>query len=569
MASATYHDGLLHTSSAYFLNYSIVAANDSQGNFLSSLVDESKIKADYVQAFNYARSKEIAFYQTFFPGVTSYDVFIRKLRELLNKADEAGKKIKQLENANLRTHIQMKKGVEEQVHYHIKINSTQLGQLPGIPTSITDGKLGDEVYLSLSQEAETKAAKTIINKINKTNFDDKSPNAKAITKWAERQFTDVTDDVANVITNGITISRSGPSKSGVTEVDTQQTYFKIGQFPFLWSKKEIAENRAKGDKEFEVLFKQAKDTVYNFLKGQMQINDEGLLNDAFEISWRSANVKLEDFFFEGDNLIKAVLGNIGEFQLLLWTNYVAMATKKYTPELAKIIGDEAKDGRGQNRSDFQLMTSIGADIGDASEAEAIGIQSKNVSEARYKEIQVNTDLGLIAPNLGDNITTSIANYQFNASIADEIGNMEEILETYVDKYIWRVLNFNVNSDLESKHTNTFYWLGGNKLIPVSSLIFRMYNSGGSLSLKQMIKKPETTITGLQRGSITDFGYNMGDHPLFLEYWHGNMYTSWTPTSENPGKFESLIAGIGIHTTLDIASFLDVTTGKGRFEIFTS
>ena len=208
--SATYHDGLLHTSSAYFLNYSIVAANDSQGNFLNSMIDESKIKADYIQAFNYARSKEIAFYQTFFPGVTSYDVFIRKLRELLNKADEAGKKIKQLENANLRTHIQMKKGVEEQVHYHIKINSTQLGQLPGIPTSITDGKLGDEVYLSLSQEAETKAAKTIINQINKTNFDDKSPNAKAITKWAERQFVDVTDDVADVITNGITISRTGP-----------------------------------------------------------------------------------------------------------------------------------------------------------------------------------------------------------------------------------------------------------------------------------------------------------------------------------------------------------------------
>ena len=569
MGSAVYHDGFLHTNSAYFLNYSIVAANDSQGNFLNSMIDESKIKADYVQAFNYARSKEIAFYQAFFPGVTSYDVFIRKLRELLNQADKAGEKIKQLKNANLRTHIQMQKGMEEQVHYQIKIDSTRLGQLPGIPTSIIDGKVGNEVYLDLSKEAELKAAKVVINDITNKNFDNESSNPKAITKWFEQQFNNETEAMADRIISGITISKKSPS-GDVTEIDTQRTYFKIGQFPFLWSKKEIAENRAKNNKEFEQLFEQAKTTVYNFLKGQLQISDDGgLLSDAFEASWRSANAHLEDFFFEGDNLIKAVLGNVGEFQLLLWNNYAAMAMKKYTPELGKIIGDEAKDGRGQNRSDYQLMVSIGADIGSADETEAIGIQSKNVSEARYKEIQVNTDLGLIAPNLGDNITTSIANYQFNASIANEIGNMEEILETYVDKYVWRVLNFNVNDNLEPKHTNTFYWLGGDKLIPVSSLIFKMYSGGGSLSLKKMMKKPETTITGLERGSITDFGYNMGDHPLFVDYWRGNMYTDWKPTTENPGKFQSLIAGIGIHTTLDIASFLDVTTGKGRFEIFTS
>lgn len=568
MGSATYHDGLLHTSSAYFLNYSIVAANDSQGNFLNSLIDESRIKADYIQAFNYARSKEIAFYQTFFPGVTSYDVFIRKLREIFNGADEAGRKIEQLANANLRTHIQMRKGEEEKVQFQIKIDTTALSKLSGIPTSITDGKAGDEVYLSLSKDSEVKAAKTIINSISKTNFDPDSDNPVAITKWVERQVSQKTDELSNLLSNGIIINKNH-SGGDIVKMNTEQTYFKIGQFPFMWSKKQIAENRAAGDEKFEALFEQAKDTVYNFLKGQLQINDGGLLNDAFKASWNSAHIELDDFFFEGDNLIKAVLGNIGEFQLLLWTNYLAMVRKVYTPQLAKIIGDEGKDGRGQNRSDFQLMTSIGADIGSISEAETIGIQSKNVSETRYKEIKVNTDLGLIAPNLGSNITTSIANYQFNASIADEIGDMEEILESYVEKYVWRVLNFNVNDNLKPEHTNTFYWLGGNKLIPVSSLIFKMYSGGGSLSVKRMIKTPETTITGLERGSITDFGYNMGDHPLFLEYWQGNMYTDWIPTSENPKRFQSLIAGIGVHTTLDIASFLDVTTGKGRFEVFTS
>ena len=349
MGSVVYHDGFLHTDSAYFLNYSLVAANDSQGNFLNSMIDESKIKADYIQAFNYARSKEIAFYQTFFPGVTSYDVFIRKLRELFNQADKAGEKIKQLKNANLRTHIQMKKGIEEQVHYQIKIDSTRLGQLPGIPTSIVNGKTSGDVYLDLSKEAELKAAKAVINDISNKNFDYTSPNPKAINKWFEQQFANETGTVADILTNGITISKKGPI-GDVTEVDTQQTYFKIGQFPFLWSKKEIAENRAKGDKEFEELFKEAKNIVYNFLKGKLQVEDDGgLLSSAFEASWNATNAELGDFFFEGDNLIKAVLGNVGEFQLLLWTNYAAMAMKKYTPKLGKIIGDEAKDGRGQRQ----------------------------------------------------------------------------------------------------------------------------------------------------------------------------------------------------------------------------
>ena len=250
-----------------------------------------------------------------------------------------------------------------------------------------------------------------------------------------------------------------------------------------------------------------------------------------------------------------------------------MAIGKYNSTLGRIIGDEAKkgEGRGQNRSDYQLLLEMGADIGEMTEEEreSIGMQSKNVSDARYKEIQVNTDLGLIAPNLGSNITTSIANYQFNASIANEIGDMEKILETYVEKYVWRVLNFNVNDNLKPQHTNTFYWLGGSALIPVSELISRMYKSNNSFSVKQLMKTPESTITGLERGSITDFGYNMGDHPLFLDYWEGNMYTSWTPTLQNSEKFETLITGIKIHTTLDIASFLDVSGGKGRFEIFTS
>lgn len=556
--SIVYHDGLLHTNSAYFSSASIVATND---NVLSKLQNLENIKADYEDAISHARSKEIAFYQTFFTGVTEYDVFIEKLRELFNKADQAGEKIEQLANMNLKANIQTKKGAEEQIHYYIRIDSTALKQLSGIPTSITNGKTEEEVFLNLSKEVELKAAKTVINEISKTNFDDQSPNPKAIETWLERQLAKEID----TLSDGITISKSGPQGS-VVEVDTKQTYFKIGQFPFMWSKKEIAENRARGDKEFEALFEQAKDVVYNFLKDKMQVKDDGgLLSNAFEASWRAANAKLGDFFFEGDNLIKAVLGNVGEFQLLLWTNYAAMAMEKYTPKLGKIIGDEAKDGRGQNRSDFQLMVSIGADIGEANE-EAIGMQSKNVDKKRYHKIEVNSDLGLIAPNLGSNLTTSIANYQFNASIANKVGDMKEILKTYIDNYIWRNLNFNVNDDLNPQHTNTFYWLGGNKIIPVSEIISKLYNPDDPTNTTTNMQKPKTEFN-LQQGTTTDEQFEEGEPPLFIKYWK-RLGSGWEPQPENTIAYQLFLTGIKINSTLNLASFIEVSGGSGRFEIFT-
>ena len=557
--SIVYHDGLLHTNSAYFSSASVVATND---NVLSKLQDIENIKADYEGAINYARSKEIAFYQTFFSGVTEYEVFITKLRELFNKADQAGEKIEQLANMNLKANIQTKKGAEEQVRYQIRIDSTALKQLPDIPTSIINGKIGEGVYLSLSKNSEIKAAKRVVNKISNTKFDIESSNPIAIKQWFEQQLL----NEGGTLADGIVISKSEP-QGDVVEVDTKQTYFKIGQFPFMWSKKEIAENRAKGDKEFEELFEQAKDVVYNFLKGKLQVEDDGgLLSGAFEASWSAANAKLGDFFFEGDNLIKAVLGNIGEFQLLLWTNYAAMAMKTYTPELGKIIGDEAKDGRGQNRSDYQLMVSIGADIGEVSE-ETIGIQSKNIDEKRYRKIEVNSDLGLIAPNLGSNLTTSIANYQFNASIASKVGDMHEVLETYINNYIWRNLNFNVNEGLNPQHTNTFYWLGGNKIIPVSEIISKLYNpKDPTNSTNQNMQKP-TTEFNLEPGKTTDEQFEEGEPPLFVTYWKKFSY-GWEPQPDNTTAYQLFLTGIRIKSVLNLASFIEVSGGSGRFEIFT-
>lgn len=569
--SIIYHDGYLHTNSAYFSSASIVATNN---NVLSKLQDIENINADYTDAINYAESREISFYQTFFSGITTYEAFIEKLREVFDQADRAGAKIKQLSNASLKSHIQTVKNAEEKVDFKIIVNSSALSnmgiKIPSIKTEMINYE-GDVFYLTLDSEGEIKIIKEIANHIKRStsnskqfnNFDPSSDNTEAISKWLNNQLPDIEGEVTKDFMEGLTLVKNSPKNSGKKEGHVTKT-FKIGQFPFKWTKKQIAEYRKTGDKSFEAEFAKAKQTVYNFLKSQLQIGSEDdLLNAAFKESWKAINAKgADDYFFEGDNLIKAVLGNMGEFQLDLMINYATMAIRKYNNKLGKIVGDIVRDGRGQGRTDYQLMVMVGADIGSGSNEESIGIQVKNIDKKRYHKVEVNSDLGLIAPNLGSNITTSVANYQFNESIANKVGNMEEVLESYVESYIWRALNFNVNSGLQPEHTNTFYWLGGDKIIPVSKIIRKLYDPTG---MNTTMEKPTTEID-LKKGSKSDMDFTKGNPPEFTTYWL-HYKTGWKPQSENSAAYDLFISNIRVKSVLNLASFIEVSGGSGAFEVF--
>ena len=571
MGSAVYHDGYLHTNSAYFMEADIVATNKGDSNLLANLQKVENIADDYERAKEYAKSKEISFYQIFFPGVTEYSVFIGLIRNIFEQADKAGEKIRRLGNAYLKPQIQTSKGKEDQVNFRIKINSKELAQtglkIPPINTEEIKYS-GDIFYLSINDETEIKAIKIIANHIkeqyndstNINKFNPESSNPEAIARWLDREIPQMEGEIAKELMSGVTLIKDNP-KNGGDKTQTIHKRFMIGQFPFKWTKKQIAEYRKSGNQEFEAEFAKAKQEVRKFLIDQLQIgSDDDLLRAAFNESWRIINAKkADDYFFEGDNLIKAVLGNVGEFQLDLMIKYAAMATRKYNGKLGQIVGDIVQQGRGQGRTDYQIMVSLGADIGSS-----VGIQVKNIDEKRYKEIEVNSDLGLIEANLGSNVTTSVANYQFNADIANEIGDMEEILETYVNNYIWRVLNFDVNENLMPEHTNTFYWLGGSQIIPVSEIINRLYQSNETN--KQLMNKPNTTVSGLTRGKTTDNEYNQPNkHALFTTYWQGSK-PDWTPTPANSVLYKAQLAKVKIKSILDLASFLEVT-GSGNFEIF--
>ena len=584
--SIEYENGFLHTSSSYYSGSNFFTKEAAKGR--KDMFKAVNINADFEAALAHARSKEQIFYHLY-TDANDYDTFITEIRKLFNMADQAGDRIRELSNASLKNDYNFKARAQK-TKFKVMVTHEMLEkaklELTKCNTDIS--QFDGDVYLDIDKEADLQIIKGVMNFVralpddeqftknfqpigrkhirNTSKFGVLSPDTKALERWLSDEMDDHEAYYTKILINGVRVTKIPPSNSTTTDESTIEIPEEL--IPFTkFTSSQIKDILASGDSSLKAQLNEAKEKVKTFLKGRLRISsdEKGMLIDAFDKAWAGLP---DDFFFEGDNLVKAVLGNVGEFQLRLFDAYARVASSRYNGKLGEIIGQIAEDGRGQSRSDYQIMVALKAPMASAgSEEEAIGIQAKNVDRTKYNSIEVNTDLGLIAPNLGPEITTAIANYSFNSSIASKTGNMRDFLAKYLDTMIWRGLNFNVNDGLIAEHTNTFYWFGGEMIIPVSEIILRLRKNNEVKKAENLMKKPETTITGLEIGSIGDEGYEEGDPPLFVNYWHGNQNTSWTPANDNNSNFQKFLTGIRVHSTLNFASFLKVSGGSARYSFY--
>ena len=285
------------------------------------------------------------------------------------------------------------------------------------------------------------------------------------------------------------------------------------------------------------------------------VNKINVLKDAATEVWRETIKDNVSFFFEGDNLYKSILGNIGEFQLALQDRYIRMVLMQTNPKVGHIIGSVVKDGRQEPRSDYQLVLAVGGDIGNT----ILGIQSKNIGNSSMQKVKINSDLGLVAPNLGVVFTDAIVNSYFNTDILFETGNMTEYLREYLNAYFWKAMNLNVGEGLDPYHTNTFYWAGGSALVPSSTIIETLN--------RELITSPEFDITKAAWKDLSDEEFlkekSDGD-PIFTDYWHGS-FDHWEPIAENTAIYQQLLNNTRIHTEFSMARIFNANGTMAAFE----
>lgn len=561
------YKAVLHTNSSYYSSLSgsrWLAQKETH-------FTESDIEADFAEAYDYAKEQELKFYHSFFSDVHTYEEFIRKMRELFKKAEKDGERIRNLSNFNLSDYIPKQSNLP-QYKYQIIITGKNLcEQIPlELLSSDNVSVKGGPIYLSVDL-TNLSTIKEVVNRdLGKKRFNPSSSNMRNIKDWFNETIGEtVEQEATEKLTENIVVSRTkiNPNQKQILEDEIENGFLFSSDFgKGAKQKRQAILNGYYGDgyqKKFEQEMQEAISKIKNFIFNKcLQVNDGAIYNGvnvlkkAAEATWDEVignkSLDQQDFFFEGSNLYKSVLGKGGEFQASLIDKYVRMVLGQENEKIGQIIGNIVKDGRKEPRSDFQLMIDLGADIGNT----ILGIQVKNIGETSLQEVKINSDLGLIAPNLGVEFSDAITNSYFNTDIASQVGDIQNYLKEYLEAYFWKAMNLNIGPSLDPRHTNTFYWSGGTALVPASTIIQTIKSSP--------FKNPTFNISPASWPGMSDEEYVGGEDPAFLEYWYGS-HDHWSPLFPNYQIYQQLLNDTTVHTSFSMARIFTANGGIANFE----
>ena len=531
---------LIHTDSAYAPGLDI---SITQGNY--SLTDL------YDAAYDNLRTAELAFYHHFYKDVDSIDEFIHRLRDLFAEAEKDAAYLKRFTNANLSKYIPNSLDFYFNQNYRIKVT----GDINKIALSFKGEScyMEGDLYITISPE-NARLIKHILN--------------EGLNRRGNNRFQDndkITQNLVDILslnkTNGLfqIIAGNNPTQPKNQEFDitavSKKEYTKKN-LDDLFKSNDPAKKEQLSQLRMEA--RKSLNEMKNFLFSQLPPNDESGKNpmrEAVEEVWKEIfpsmgeDVLLRNFFFEGKNYAKSLLGQGGEFYNEVLIRYLAKKTDN--PVLSKIIGSIVEGGQ-QPHSDLQIMIEVGADIAPPN------FQTKNVKGT--KRIEVKTNASLIQPNFGPGMTSALVNYYANTDYETAKGDIITEVKDLLQERFFQAMNLNVAPKLDDMQTNTFYFVGGDKIIPGSEIIQDIQNLGQE-------ERPRFDISGDKVSpSLSNEEYEKNFTEYF--YWkyskgHNIGPENMIPTPKNPPAFRKAATSISIKTSFDVSALID----SGRFTIF--
>lgn len=538
------YTGVIHTNSTYAPDLSVHIINN-----------KDNIDGLYQDAYNYARNQEKLFYHQFFDDVDDIDTFLKRMRELLNKNKNDVNCLKSFANYNLTPFLPDAKPRYFEQGHRIVLE----GDAKKIDCSFTgaNAKMDGAIYIDIIPQ-NAQRIKHLLNvglgreKWNVGKFDESNNRVtrNLVNMLEQKRFGDLfTIEVATQPLN----SNPKLQEFDITTVSKYE-YTKENLdllFKDPTKKDELSKLRMEARKSINKM----KEFIYSKMNGTSPEFQEAVKETWKEIfPSMGEDVLLRNFFFEGRNYIKALLGQGGEFFNDVLVRYInKLAGNK--PLLSQIIGSEIKGGQ-QPRSDLQIMTACGAKI---------NFQTKNIDETNT--IETNTSAELINGNFGADLIDPLVNFYANASYPSVHGNIIPDIENFLSSHFFQAMNFNIREglyDLQNgkgaSQTNTFYYIGGNNIVPVSEIIKHLM--GKTI-------KPHFTISGGNVPNVyTDTGYAAGNPPEYirLHYWKypkGQNSGDMIPWDANEPNFDRAARNISISTSFSVSALLN----SGRFELF--
>lgn len=593
--------GVLHTDSEKFSNTSSYVGEVGVET-RKNLFDSSVITADLLNAYAYALGRERDFYHLY-TNANTYEEFLAEVREIFKGAKGDAEKIRNLSNFNLSQEKYIPKDWNKKsatrVTLIIESNPLELDldkfNFTGVNIKGTLEK-GEKLFIQLDENTVKDMKAFLVQWIGEaqqgrqdkhiskkdisisSQFKNDSTADKNLIEWIRKNWKSnkVTQEVLKSIGLGFEISEAQMTiKDLAPNIRPFAKYTKTGANESLSIRDDL--KTAKGRARLQATLNDIRhfilDTCLQINSGFVYDGKGNVLKKAAESAWSSIEGEImsgiESFWLEGRNLSKGLLGAGGEFQVKLISNYLAIVSGNNA--LAKIIGGIIQDGRAEPRTDVQIISELGGDMGSV----VAGIQVKNVNENTASHLSVSSDLDLIAPNLPDGLRDTLANSMFNSDIRSMVDDVQELLENYLKTYFWKSLNLHVGDGLNPNHTNTFYFVGGTTLVPASVIIREMVSAtGGSL-------EPDFTIGNLTNPEHGDKyfasrpgGDKSGEAPYFVDYWKAGRYIvrgaeDFSETAENESLYNKLLKGVSVNAEINMTGIISsyVSFSKGSMDIF--
>ena len=493
------HTGYLHTNDRYMFG---MPSLDVDSHYQDSLLLRVKYEIMELQ------DKEREFYQKF--GCNDYASFKKLIQGLFSTDYQNDLQVLQnFSSDNLRRHLHqqfhnetvMLEGKPVQLvlsnnkQLSGKINEW-LNQIQGHISSDSftiDYKTQSQITLDIVWNTAT--VKKVINLLQGTHFIHSTGTSRDAASEELMKYIRANPDLISVTTQ---------------DSNAQPVTFRSG--PFQYTIDELRAMDLAGDTK---ALQEISNKIQNFIFNVLGAGASSYMQQAFRDVWRQkmgSNLLNISFFTGGEKWITNVVGALGEFQTAVFFQYISHRLPQLGlgNEITKIIGNETNNYKQQFHTDIQFM-------------EALGIQVKNYNGAITREGQERTvqvalhpsEVGSLARDV--DITEYIINSYFNTSVEKIPDSVyAEFFRAHADE----LLNLNLNPNIPDQVT--FYMIGGN-FIPASRIL-------GAAFIETSIIVSDTTISGKEGMSTEE--YHAGEHPAFLDWWHGNDYMGWMPMPMN-------------------------------------
>lgn len=521
----------------------VIHTNSSYGPELSASLKSGNYNLDalYQSAYDYLRNAELSFYHQFFSDVNDIDTFLSKVRDIFSKATGVKEYLERFTNKNLSQFLPGKDLSLFERGYRIEITGDMKPIIQGFKTDTVE--VNGTLYLKVNPQNVQVIRALLNNKLKYTGNSRFEDNDK-ITRNLINTLSTQGERLFNI--DFSTSPQSPSTKTFDIHNVTKQKYNKDNIDKLL--KSNAPEDKQKLEKLRMDMRKSLNEMKQFLLSGIPADND---LQKAVEETWNSVlpvgeDMLLRNFFFEGKNYQKALLGQPGEFYNKVILLY--LSKKVNNPIGINIIGSLLKGGQ-QPHSDLQIMVGLNADI---------GFQTKNVNVHNKKNIKANTNADLIRNNFGDNMISVLVNYFTNTDYAPSHSDVLDSIKDVLEDRFFQAMNLNIAPELDSMQTNTFYFVSGENIVPCSEIIKEIQLGAA--------ERPQFEISGKVSPSLSNQGYKDNFTEYF--YWkypkgENSNPSSMIPTDKNNPAFNRAAQNISIQTSFSLTALID----SGRFEIF--